>query len=539
MTTVVTGNYPIVPTSKVLTAASTLYAGTHCNDGRPITESYRYKKAKLMGVPIVLLEEQRKEKKELFVDKYKPKTIQDIIGHKEQINELGKWLDAFPKSLKNPDYKRGVLITGPPGIGKTTMAHLIVTTMGYKVAEYNASDTRSIKSLEGLGLRRLFKEVVIMDEIDGLSERGSVGEIASLIKSSQVPIICIANDKPPKLKPIISVTLDIKCNRPMKSTVAIALAKKIPGTTKEQIEKLCEQSGNDIRSVLNTLDFGQGPATCAKGDLKGLGSLKPTGDLKPAKDPSLLTEERSYSSSRKDPQHDIFSATFKLFRNKKLPFAEADDLVFTDFNMVPLMVQEAYAAASTNIDELEVAAERLSLGDLMSKQLYRDMNDWTLLPHIVSNAAAVTKMVTGPAPNQIFPQFLGKESKRTKHKGWCKDMAYRMDVPVKKMRLDYMGAIHTLVLNWLMYTKKDGAKEAAKNMTELGLIREDLDTIQDLSMEKMEVPTKNKSAVTREFTKLLGKKRKMDEIQEADEDDKEENELEIDNIDADFNALEL
>ena len=114
-----------------------------------------------------------------------------------------------------------------------------------------------------------------------------------------------------------------------------------------------------------------------------------------------------------------------------------------------------------------------------------------------------------------------------------------MDVPVKKMRLDYMGAIHTLVLNWLMYTKKDGAKEAAKNMTELGLIREDLDTIQDLSMEKMDVPTKNKSAVTREFTKLLWKKRKVDEIQEVDDDDKEKNELEIENINADFNALEL
>jgi replication factor C subunit 1 len=362
-----------------------------------------------------------------------------------------------------------------------------------------------------------------MDEIDGLSERGSVGEIAALIKTSRVPIICIANEKPPKLKPIISVTLDIKCSRPMKSTVAIALTKKIPGTTKEQIEKLCEQSGNDIRSVLNTLDFGQ-----SAGGLKTIGHLKTTGGLK---DPSLLTEERSYSSSRKDQQHDIFSATFKLFRNKKLPFAEADDLVFTDFNMVPLMVQEAYAAASSSMEELETAADRLSLGDMMTKQLYRDMNDWTLLPHIVSNAAAVTKMVTGPAPNQIFPQFLGKESKRTKHRVWCKDMAYRMDIPVKKIRLDYMGAIHTLVLNWLL--KKDGAKEAAKNMTELGLIREDLDTIQDLSMEKVEIPTKNKSAVTREFTKLLGKKRKSEQMEEDVEED------EVDMIGNEVDGLEL
>jgi hypothetical protein len=167
-----------------------------------------------------------------------------------------------------------------------------------------------------------------MDEIDGLSERGGIGEIAELIRKTQIPIICIANERPPKLKPIMNVTLDIKCSRPMKITVATALAKKIPGTTKEQIERLCEESGNDIRSILNTLDFAQG-----------------------AKERVITT--------KKDKEDDIFSATFKLMRNKKLTFAEADDLVFTDFSMIPLMVQEAYAAASTDIDELAAAAERL------------------------------------------------------------------------------------------------------------------------------------------------------------------------------------
>jgi len=502
-----TGNYKGLATSIIVRPGVTLYAGSECNDGQPITESYKYKKAKLMGVPIVFVEQHQKEKKELFVDKYKPKTIQDIIGHKEQLNELGKWLDAFPKSLKDKEYKRAVLLTGPPGIGKTTMAHLVTTTLGYKVAEYNASESRSITALQGLGMRRLFNEVVIMDEIDGLSERGSIGEIANLIKSTQVPIICIANDTPPKLKPILSVTLHIKCNRPMKSTIAIALSKKIPGTTKDQIEKLCESSGNDIRSILNTLDFGQG-----------------------------MPNIKDVKNVTKDPQHDIFSATFKLMRNKKMSFTEADDLVFTDFNMVPLMIQEAYAAASTTIEELEAAADRLSFGDTMSRQQQQNMNDWTLLPHIVSNATAVTKMVKGPAPNQIFPQFLGKESKRTKHKGWCKDLAYRLNVPVKKMRLEYMGSIHTILLNWLLYSNsnKNGAKEAVHNMAELGIIREDLDTFHDLSMEKVEIPTKNKTAVTREFTKLLGKKRKADDVtmEDADAD-------EIDEVEQDFNALEI
>jgi len=494
---------------------TTLYAGSACNDGRPITESYKYNKALQLGIPIRMHDTVQKDKKELFVIKYKPKTIQEIIGHKEQLNELGAWLDAFPKVER-----RAVFITGPPGIGKTTMAHLVATTLGYKVAEYNASDTRSITSLQGLGQRRLFKEVVIMDEIDGLSERGSVGEIAALIKHSQVPIICIANDTPPKLKPIMSVALHIKCARPMKSTIANALSKKIPGTTKDQIEKLCEANGNDIRSILNMLDITQGIA-----DQQGL--------LVTTKKERGLTASNTIISQlgNKDPQHDIFSATFALMRNKKLSFAKADDLVFTDFNMVPLMVQEAYAAAATNIDELEAAAERLSFGDVMTRQQQQNMNDWTLLPHIVSNTTAVSKMVSGPTPHQIFPQLLGKESKRTKHKGWCKDLAYRMDIPVKKMRLDYMGSIHTILLSWLFYSKKDGAKEAVQNMTELGLLREDLDTFHDLSMEKVEVPTKNKSAVTREFTKLLGKKRKVDAVEEVEE--------EIEELEADFEALEL
>jgi len=482
---VITGNYsgPILGTSKVLKPGCILYTGKECNDGRPITESFRYKKAKAMGVQIVHQDEQKKEKKDLFVEKYKPKTIQEIIGHKDQIKELAEFLQKFPTVDK-----RGVLITGPPGIGKTTIAHLVSIACGYKVAEYNASDTRSVKALEGLNERRLFKEVVIMDEIDGLSERGGIGEIAALIRTSQVPIICIANDRPPKLKPIINVTQDIKCGKPMKSMIAIALSKKIQGVSREEIEKLCEESGNDIRSILNTLDFYKNP---------------------------------NEQDHKKDKEYDMFSATYKLLSNKKLSFTEADDLVFTDYYMIPLMVQEAYAAASSDIDELADAAERLSFGDVISKQT---VMDWTLLPLLASNTTSVTKILTGRTPNQIFPQFLGKESKRAKHNLWCKELAFRMEIPAKKMRLDYMGSIHTILLSWMSRDKK----EIVKEMIEMKLVREDLDTFHDVMMEKVEIPAKTKSALTREFTKLgKTKKRKMeidideDEVDELEEDMKE------------------
>jgi DNA polymerase III delta prime subunit len=43
---------------------------------------------------------------------------------------------------------RCILVSGPPGIGKTTSAHLVAKLQGYDILELNASDTRSKKLLE-------------------------------------------------------------------------------------------------------------------------------------------------------------------------------------------------------------------------------------------------------------------------------------------------------------------------------------------------------------------------------------------------------
>ena len=57
------------------------------------------------------------------------------------------------------------MISGPPGIGKTTSAHLIAKLCGFKPIEMNASDTRSKKLLEVSDrppLRRERAEVLIL-----------------------------------------------------------------------------------------------------------------------------------------------------------------------------------------------------------------------------------------------------------------------------------------------------------------------------------------------------------------------------------------
>jgi replication factor C subunit 1 len=492
---------------KVLRPGHKLYIGSECNDGRPITESWRYKQAIKLGIPIIKRPQIAKvgevgEDKEMFVDKYTPKKVSDIIGHKEQINQITNWLTNWDEA----EY-RGLLITGPPGIGKTTTVHLIAQSLGFKVTEYNASDTRSISVLRGLialGIKRLIKEIIVMDEIDGLSERGGVGELAAIIKKTNVPIICIANEKPPKLKPIINACFDIKFNRPVKSTIATALLKVANAegieVTKADLEGLCEKNGNDIRSILNTLEF-------HRSDI----------DSKNDKDSTLRL--------------DLFSATGRLIGNKKLSIDDASNLVFVDYNMIPLMVQEAYIGSSReSLDDILRASDYISYGDILNKRIHQK-HDWSLLPSFVNCTVAAAKAVSGPAPFQIFPAWLGKNSKRLKHTRYVDNLSSKVFCSNSDFRLDYADTLQTIALGPLGGSSPD-IKQCIKVLDGLRFTRDDvMEQLMEIVFDKIEIPTKTKTAFTREYNKTHCdvktknvRKRKLEEIEEGEDEDDGEGE---------------
>ena len=59
--------------------------------------------------------------------------------------------------LGEKDFFRAVLLSGPPGIGKTSSALAVCKDLGFQAIEFNASDTRSKKALEVFPIKNTIK----------------------------------------------------------------------------------------------------------------------------------------------------------------------------------------------------------------------------------------------------------------------------------------------------------------------------------------------------------------------------------------------
>jgi chromosome transmission fidelity protein 18 len=152
----------------------------------------------------------------MWTEKYRARKFTDLIGDERTHRSVMRWLKGWesivypnlakskPKksSNQNGDEERGhrkvLLLCGPPGLGKTTLAHVCAKQAGYEVLEINASDERSKDVVKGrirdaLGtenvkgmnvevgdqkIRKAARPVcVVVDEVDGVvSGSGGGGE---------------------------------------------------------------------------------------------------------------------------------------------------------------------------------------------------------------------------------------------------------------------------------------------------------------------------------------------------------------------------
>ena len=208
----------------------------------------------------------------MWSEKYRPQIISDMVGNEEARAAIIEWFVKWKKGTKP------LLLVGPPGIGKTTIAYLVAKQFGYDMIGLNASDVRSKSRINEIlmpvlgNVSVLGTPMIFVDEVDGIHGRGDYGGASALVdilKEPTVPIVLAANnDTSDKMKSIKKVVNTIYFKRIPPRLLRVYLenilkkqsAKLSPGA----LIKVIDKSKGDIRSMINltqSLETGFNPQT--------------------------------------------------------------------------------------------------------------------------------------------------------------------------------------------------------------------------------------------------------------------------------------
>jgi len=293
-------------------------------------------------------------KPETWCEKYRASCFADVRGQDLAIERVKLFLRQFPA-------KRALILHGPPGVGKTSLAYALASEMDLEVFELNASDLRDKEKIEQiLGpasmQRSLFKQgkIILVDEVDGIStrDRGGLPELLGIMEITSFPMLITANDIWQKKFNLLRTKSELVQLKELDYKTILDVLKNI------SIKEGC-QINNDV--LVSIAIRSRGDIRAAINDLQTLATTK---DELIVKDLGERNKELS-----------IFNALQHIFKTAKLDTKMVD--IFDDVNMD---IDEIFLWVEENIpleykgEELAKAFDALAKADVFKGRIYRQQH---------------------------------------------------------------------------------------------------------------------------------------------------------------------
>jgi DNA polymerase III delta prime subunit len=330
---------------------------------------------------------------DIWFEKYRPKSIEDLVISSAKKEQIRQWFADFQAGISS---QLAVLLIGPPGLGKTTLAHIILKEFHYHIKEFNASDIRSKALIEenisGLVnipvncfLAKMPVNAIIMDEVDGMfkGDRGGVEALMSFITPKEkygpslrhnrkVPIICICN--------IGNVKKDT-ANNLRKDCFTLEFTTADSPSLNKVLERITDKEGMTLTEETKhmVVDY-------AQGDFRRLANILEFIDLLHGK--KLITERELDQCfeliCRKDQDLYITDAVRELI-NKRLDPHKIQTIYNGDKSKTPMVIHQNYLRSISALKTSPMNKINLSLvlinslitSDVIEKIMYNTQN-WSL-----------------------------------------------------------------------------------------------------------------------------------------------------------------
>ena len=292
-----------------------------------------------------------------WTEKYRPKIFEEIKGQDQAIKKIKFFVSNFNIGRLTRKPGKALVFYGGPGVGKTTLAHVVANETNSEIFELNASDLRNKLKLKEI-LRPAIEQqslskkgkVILVDEVDGISgyyDRGGIPELISLIESTTYPIIITANDIWKKglsalRKKAELVQLKEISYETITSLMIEVLRKENKFVDGDTLEKISTNAKGDLRAALN--------------DLQSAANLGDTSNL---------------NFDERNKETDIFNALRQVFKEKPT------NGLLGVYDSVKLPLDEIILWVEENIpneyhgEELAKAINMLSKADLFKGRIYK------------------------------------------------------------------------------------------------------------------------------------------------------------------------